>query len=479
MSYISPSPPIREKRLKCSIAYGGDARHVTSCGCTDGNRRFSQTTFCQQWLSLFTLFTIPDSVLIIHAPVGCAASMPSMSGFNRGGRILRGQPPRYPKWISTDLREAEVIHGGEEKLRRAIIEAERRYKPKLISVFTSCVSGIIADDVDAVAKELQEEIEARIIPVHCEGFKSRIWATGYDACFHALLKHIIKPPRETRGDLVNVINPVTMGRKDEIEVERLFSHLGLKANFAPAFASIEQIEMMSEAAASTSTCPTFSEYITKMLKAEYGIPYTQNTMPIGIEKTDQWLLEIAELTGRARQAEAFIEAEHERIKPQLERIRSMLEGKTAFISAGQYKAVAFASLARDLGLEVIGLTAYHYDEVIQRDMQDLAEEKNLKVHVANLQSFEQANLLKREKPDLFIGHLGCSGWALKLGIPTTAIFDYSVDHIGYNGVLEYGNKVIRALQNPSFGKKLQEHARLPYKKQWFSENPFRYIEEVR
>lgn len=473
------TPPVREQRLGCSIAYGGDATHITQeCHnqCSTHRRSFSQTSFCQQWLSLFTMFTIKDSLLIIHAPVGCAASMPSMSGFNRGGRILRGQPPRYPRWMTTDLSEDEVIHGGAEKLRDAILEAERRYKPRIISVITSCVSGIIADDIEAVTQELQDEVSAYLLPIHCEGFKSRIWATGYDACFHAMLKHLIKPPEKRQTELVNVINPVTMGRRDELEIERLLNHLGLKANFAPAFADIEQIQQMSEAAASTSTCPTFSEYITKMLHTEYHVPYTQTTMPLGIEKTDQWLLEIAELTDKTREAEALIHSEHQRIKPQLEKIKDLLSGKTVFISAGQYKAVAFAKLARELGLEVLGLTAYHYDEVIRRDLQELGEEQNLRVHVANLQPFEQANLLQKEKPDLFIGHLGCSGWAVKLGIPTTAVFDYTIDHLGYNGVIEYGNKIIRTLQNPSLVRKLQKHTQLPYTREWLHKNPYAYIE---
>ena len=51
------------------------------------DRLFSQTTFCQQWLALFTLATVKDSVVIVHGPVGCISSMPYINVFNRLGQI--------------------------------------------------------------------------------------------------------------------------------------------------------------------------------------------------------------------------------------------------------------------------------------------------------------------------------------------------------------------------------------------------------
>jgi nitrogenase molybdenum-iron protein alpha chain len=57
-----------------------------------------------------------------------------------------------------------------------------------------------------------------------------------------------------------VINPLTVGRLDEVEIERLLAKLKLKANFIPNFTTTEAIGKSSEAALTTSMCPTFSEY---------------------------------------------------------------------------------------------------------------------------------------------------------------------------------------------------------------------------
>jgi nitrogenase molybdenum-iron protein alpha chain len=80
----------------------------------------------------------------------------------------------------------EAIHGGEDKLKEAILEAEKRHNPNAIFVFSSCVSGIIGEDIDAIIKRVQGEVSAKVIPVYCDGFKSKVWASGYDGRSRAL-----------------------------------------------------------------------------------------------------------------------------------------------------------------------------------------------------------------------------------------------------------------------------------------------------
>jgi nitrogenase molybdenum-iron protein alpha chain len=85
--------------------------------------------------------------------------------------------------IVTNLDERDIVHGGEQKLKDSILLAYERYTPKLIFIFTSCASGIIGDDVDSIAAEVQKQISSIIVPIHCEGFKSKIAASGFDSAF--------------------------------------------------------------------------------------------------------------------------------------------------------------------------------------------------------------------------------------------------------------------------------------------------------
>jgi nitrogenase molybdenum-iron protein alpha chain len=471
--------PIRDNRLDTIITFGGTASELvdlSSKKCLKAkDRAFSQTTFCQEWLAMLTLASIKDTVAIVHAPVGCSSSLTCINIFNRFGQILRGEEPLTGKWISTNLKDSDAIHGGAENLKEAIFVAENRYKPKAIFIFSSCVSGIIGEDIDAVIGQTQDEISATIIPVYCDGFKSKVWASGYDGSFQGALNYLIKEPKEKRENLVNIINPITFGRVDEIEVERLLKQLGLEANFIPNFSTTEDIGRASEAALTASLCTTFSEYFAKTLNERYHVPYTEKLMPVGLDNTDEWIREIGSFFGKEEEVESIIKSERERIQPKVDEIKEKLGGKKAFVSAGQSRAIGIPNLLADLGIDIVGITAYHYDEVISDSFAQLKQRcGNFCTNVANVQPFEQTNILNREKPDLYFGHMGESVWAAKEGIPTGMVFNLSHLFVGYNGVVAFGNRILNLVNNSSFSQKINQHAKPIYRENWLNENPFKY-----
>lgn len=474
--------PIRENRLNTIITYDGAASglvNLTTRKCLRAkDRSFSQTTFCQEWLAIFTLATIKDAVVITHAPVGCISSLPYINIFNRFGQILRGEAPLNAKWVSTNLTHVEAIHGGEDKLKEAILEADKRHNPNAIFVFSSCVAGIIGEDMDAIIKQVQGDVSAKVIPVYCDGFKSKVWASGYDGSFQGVLNHLVKKPKKRRGDLINVINPLTVGRLDEVEIDRILAKLKLKANFIPNFTTTEAIGKSSEAALTTSMCPTFSEYFAKSLEERFQVPVTQKVMPIGLDNTDLWLREIGKILGKEDEVETVIKAERERVEPKLEELREKLAGKRAFVSAGQSRAVGIPNLLADLGIDIVGVTAYHYDEVIFESFANLEKRcGSFYTNIANVQPFEQTNILNKEQPDFYFGHIGDSIWAAKQGFPTAMIYNLSVIYAGYNGVISFGSRILNLINNPSFSKKLAEHSKPVYRESWFNENPFKYHKE--
>jgi nitrogenase molybdenum-iron protein alpha chain len=474
----------RESRLHTIISYGGTCQDIAKgvrSGCLKrAERSFSQATVCQEWYSMFTLLTVQNSVAIVHAPVGCASSGSTMNIFNRMGQVVRGESRiRNAHWFSTDLQESDIIHGGEAKLRATVLAAEERYHPEAIFVFTSCVSGIIGDPVAEIIHRLQSEVKARLVLSQCEGFRSSVWLTGFDASFHAILNYLVEPPKERDPNLVNVISPLTVGRLDEIELERLLEQIGLKANFIPCYATVDGLRRTATAAATTATCLTYGDYFARKLTERYQIPHTRELMPLGIESTDRWLLQIAELTGREERAKRVIAAEHARIAPRLAELKAQLKGKRVFVSAGQARALSISNFADELGFELAGTTVYQYDEVIAASVLRLAERRGAQgatINIANVQPFEQANLLRRLKPDLYVADEMTTGYAARQGIPTVMIYDYGMTYMGYNGLLATGERMVNALKNPSFAVKLARNRQLPYREGWYEQDPFKYID---
>ncbi|MFA6342057.1 MAG: nitrogenase component 1 [Fibrobacteraceae bacterium] len=478
---IQKPVPTREERLGSFAAYGGTCAGASGqikCRCFKGlDRSFSQASVCQEWYSMFTLLTVRNSATIVHGPVGCVSSATCMNIFNRLGQQARGESPiQDARWFSTNLTETEAIHGGEAKLRETVLEVQKRYHPEVIFIFSSCVSGVIGDSVGSIVKNLQKEIRTPLLLSQCEGFRTSVWATGFDSAFHAVGNVLLRKGSHQIKGLVNVISPLTVGRLDELELERILSAVGLKANFIPCYSTIEDLRRSVQAVVTTATCLTFGDYLARHLQEKYGVPYTREVMPLGLEATDRWLREIAKITGNHRKVENFIRAEHRRIAPRLGELREKLHGKRVYVSAGQARAMSFSVLAKELGFELVGTTVYHYDEVISASIHRLGKLfPDAILNIANLQPYETANLIGRLNPDLYLADEITTTWVAKQGIPTMMIYDYGSNYLGYNGVIAIGEKMLMALANPGFVKKLSQHNPLPYKKSWYAQNPFRFI----
>jgi nitrogenase molybdenum-iron protein alpha chain len=442
------------------------------------DRTFSQGLQCQQINSISAVLSLEDSVFIIHSPQGCSGCVAMGADGYRVGQAHRGvQLIKSPRVIVTNLDQNDIIMGGEAKLREAVAKAVARYSPKLVFLFTSCASGIIGDDVDAIAASLQPGLDAILVPIHCDGFKSKVCASGFDAAFIAIQKYLLpKEPQPREVGLVNLFAPTSISYKDQLEIERMLGLLGVEVNYIPFYSSLEKIRRITAAEASTSICKVFADEFMKELQESYDIPFAHTVMPIGVRNTDKWFLGIADLIGKGDLARAYIEQEHARVLPQLEGIKKRLAGKRVFICGGTGRSFAAAALIDDFGMELVGLETPTYDLDAQLDIEYLnGVHKEYVIDVANMQPFEQVNLVNRLKPDLFIG---VPSWSARFGIPTTHVLDPKRATMGYDGILYLGNKMADQIENPGFNRKLAPYARLPYKKSWYDADPFKFIKEV-
>jgi nitrogenase molybdenum-iron protein alpha chain len=471
---------IREERPNSFHDNGGGSINLANKfrkGCLKkADRRFSQGLQCQEINAISALLSMEDSVFVVHAPQGCAGCASFANDLYRVGQAHRHHRViRNARIIVTNLDDKDVVYGGEEKLRSAILMANERYKPTLIFLFASCASGIIGDDIDSVARTLRAEISPILVPIHCEGFKSKVCASGFDTVFLSIAKYILDGQKaQKEPGLVNLFAPTTVSHKDQLEIERMLAVIGLKANYIPFYSSLAKIRRISAAEASTAICKVFADEFMKQLERDYGIPYSHTVMPIGVRNTDAWYRGIARLFGKEREAEAHIAQEHERVLPKIEDVRKRLQGKRVFICGGTGRSFAAAALIDDFGMKLVGLETPTYDEDAQLDIEYLNEiHGDFVVDIANMQPFEQVNLVRKLKPDVFIG---VPSWASRLGIPTTHVLDMKRPTMGYDGILYLGHKIADQVENPGFNKKLARHARLPYKASWYEDNAFKFIE---
>lgn len=479
----NPEVATRENRLGAVTGYVGTIGdlHARSSGCGVGNRErcFTQASACSSGCCQGQLASIQDALVINHAPVGCAADSVAGNANYKSGARLRGLEYSNVQVISSNLDENDTVFGATDKLRDTIRQAHARYRPKAIFVTASCVSGIIGEDIQSVLDELGPELGIPLVPAYCEGFKSKVWASGFDAAFHAVLHGIVEPARQ-KSDKVNFVNFRGSARK---EIARTFARLGVEPVFLLQYSTVEELRRLSEARATVSICGTLGSYIGNGLEQHHGVPYVKTEQPHGIAGYKNWLRSLGALLGREAEVEEHIAAEEARIAPELAEIRVKLKGKTAVVGMGPSFGHNYTRVLRELGVEVLWAATWHFDQNydhgdVPESTRRLAEiDESLQVSVGDQQNYEIVNLLNRLKPDLYVTrHGGSSVWATKMGIASQMITDeYAA--FGFNGIINFGNILIDKLTNRSLAKKLASRIKLPYSDWWIAQDSFALLQE--
>lgn len=463
-------------RNGCSGCAG--AKKGGGCRINELNMPFNQQTMCNNAIVACQIGNLTDCILIEHSPIGCSANHPRFDLGFKIGLIRRNKPVESIRIFSTNLLESDMVFGASDKLRQSIRDAFDRYAPKAIFISMSCSTAIIGEDIGAVASELEEEIGIPVIPLYCEGFRSKHWSTGFDISQHGVVRQIANKNPVRQPDLINI---VALWGTDYFT--DMLKPLGLRVNYIIDMASYEELKQTSEAAATATFCHTLGSYMATALEEEFGIPQIKGPQPYGIKGTDDWLRAVAKTVGKDGQIEEYIKEQHEKWLPEIEKLKYRLKefnGDKAvkgFVSTGSSFAHAMIEVIRDLGVEVNGSIVFHHDPTYdagyheQETLQHLIDASGDIDYftVSKTQQFQFAGLLRRVNPDfIIIRHNGLAPVAAKLGIPSFAMGDEHFP-LGYEGIVRTGNALLDILARKKFNNVLKRHVKLPYTEWWLSQ----------
>ena len=486
------TPQNREMRLGSIIAWDGSASELAeqsgfsqrSCGQKCGNScrlcelnvPLQQSSMCSQQIATCQAGNLTDCILIHHSPIGCSGRSPIYDQTFRRGLRRKGLDPFSVRIVSTNLTENDMVFGASEKLRHTAREANERYQPKAIFINMSCTTAIIGEDLTSIAGELEDELGIPVIPLHCEGFRSKHWSTGFDIVQHGVVRQIANRNPRKQKDLINI---VALWGTDYFT--DMFRPLGLRVNFIMEIASYAELRQISEAAATTTFCHTLGSYIATVLEEEFGVPQIRSPQPYGIAGTDAWLRAIARVVGKEAETEAYIEAEHQRIAPELAELRQQLSGKTGFVLTGSAYAHGLISVLRELGMEVPGSLVFHHDPVYDSGSKEQDSLKTLidtygdipHFTVSKTQPYQTPQLFRRTPVDIVIvRHGGIAPDLAKQGIVSFVMGDEHLP-LGYDGILRLGGAILATLPRRRFNQVLKRHIRSAYTDWWLSQDdPF-------
>ncbi len=477
-----PAVQIREIRIHSITGYQGTAEDLvqqSACGLKDKSRSFSQCLGCATTKAACMTILIQDSAVISHGPVGCASCLHEFAFTYRVNAPQRGvEQPTQRRIFSTNLQEKDTVYGGNQKLAQGIREVYQRTGARAIFVLTTCAAGIIGDDVESVCSEAEEELGVPVVAIFCEGFRSKVWTTGFDAAYHGIARKLIEPARERRTDQINVIN---FWGSDVFA--DWFEPFGAVPNYITPYSTVNTLRHSSEAAATVQVCSTLGSYLGAVLEQDFGVPEVPAAPPYGVAQTDRWFRALGKTLGKEEVAEQIIAEKKAKYLPRIEAIREQLRGKTAYVTAGAAHGHALLDILGELGMQAQGAAIFHHDAEYDADrpeqdqlaqrVRDYGDVPNF--NVCNKQEFELVNALNRIRPDILLArHGGMTLWGAKFGIPSLLVGDEHYG-MGYEGLVHYGERILETLENDEFVKNLEKHAINPYTKWWLEQEPYYFL----
>lgn len=133
-------------------------------------------------------------VVIFHSPAGCAHVASTMDLGNHYRITADGCPEKGDPvpLISSNLREKDSIFGGIERLHECIAYAVKTCHPECLVIASSCVAGVIGDDVDEEAREAEETYGIPVLSMAFSGFLGGEYSDGYYKTMDAIMHRFFK-----------------------------------------------------------------------------------------------------------------------------------------------------------------------------------------------------------------------------------------------------------------------------------------------
>jgi len=396
---------------------------------------------------------IKDMIHISHGPVGCGQ-------YSRAGRRnyyvgTTGVNTFGTMNFTSDFQEKDIVFGGDKKLAKIMNEIEELFPlNKGISIQSECPIGLIGDDIEAVAKKANKEINKPVVPVRCEGFRGVSQSLGHHIANDAIRDWVLE---NRDGDEsfattpydVAVIGDYNIGG-DAWASRTLLEEMGLRvvAQWS-GDGTIAEMEKTPKVKLNLIHCYRSMNYIARHMEEKYKIPWIEYNF-FGPTKIAESLRKIAALFDETIQAGA--ERVIERYKAEYEAViakyKPRLQGKRVMLYVGGLRPRHVIGAYEDLGMEVVG-TGYEFGHNDDYD-RTIKEMGNATLIYDDVTGYEFEEFVKRVKPDLIGSGIKEKYIFQKMGIPFRQMhsWDYSGPYHGYDGFAIFARDMDMTLNNP-------------------------------
>ena len=434
---------ILEARKGQVFEKGKDAFQL-NCGVKSASGAVSQRAcvFCG---SRVVLYPITDALHLVHGPIGCAAYTWDIRGSMSSGPALNRLS------FSTDLREIDVIYGGAEKLYLAASRLIDKHKPEATFIYSTCIVGLIGDDVEAVCRKLSEEKKIPVINVDSAGFKGTK-KDGYRAACESIAKLVGTGDASKVGPYsINILGEFNLAGEAWI-IKDYYTRMGINVNAViTGDGRVADLKRAHGAALNVVQCSGSMTYLAKIMEEKYNIPFIRVSY-FGLDDMTSALYDVAAFFKKdpeiLEKAKVIVKSEVDAIMPELLRYRKALSGKKAALYVGgAFKAFSLIKALRIMGVDVVLAGSQTGNKEDYEDLKKICDDGAIIIDDANPQ--ELSRYITEKKADILIGGVKERPIAYKIGI---GFCDHNHERkiplAGYTGMLNFAREVYSSVMSP-------------------------------
>jgi len=398
------------------------------------------------------LVPITDVVHLVHGPIACAGNSWGGRGSLSSGETL------YKMGFTTDLSENDIIFGGEKKLYKAIQDVQQRYNPAAVFVYSTCVTALIGDDLEAVCRAATEKLGLPVVPIQSPGFVGSK-NLGNRLAGEALLEYVIgtAEPEFTTPYDINLIGEYNIAG-ELWGVLPLFEKVGIRVlSKITGDARYREVTYAHRAKLNVMICSKALINLAHKMQERYGIPYIEESF-YGVADMNHCLRAIAAKLGdEAMQArvEAVIAEETAKLNEQLAPYRERLQGKRVVLYTGGVKSWSIISAAQDLGIKVVATSSKKSTEEDKARIKALLGQDGIMLEKGG--AAELLKVIEKTNADMLIAGGRNQYTALKARIPFLHINQERHNpYSGYGGLLEMAKELDETLHSPVWAEVRRE-----------------------
>ncbi len=376
---------------------------------------------CQPLGAVLCSLGFKNTLPYVHGSQGCVAYFRTY--FNRHFK----EPIAC---VSDSMTEDAAVFGGQKNMFDGLENAKALYKPEMVMVSTTCMAEVIGDDLNAFINNAKKEghIEADFpVPfAHTPSFVGS-HTTGWDNMFEGVLRCFTLNNMEDKlvgsNGKINIVPGFETYLGNYRVMHRMMREMGVDYSLlcdpsevldTPADGQYRmydggttqnEVKQAPNAIDTLLLQPWQLVKTKKHVKSVWQQPASEINIPMGLEWTDEFLMKVSALTGKA--IPASLEKERGRLLDMMTDSHAWLHGKRFALWGDADFVMGMTHFLLELGAEPVHVLCHHANKRWKKAMEKVLSEspygQGSTVYVGK-DLWHMRSLVFTDKPDFMIGN---------------------------------------------------------------------------